>query len=282
MECVTLNHPTRQRLSKSDIERLRFGEEELALKPPLATPFSSPDLQLSGILVPTSLDPEFDRFADNYDDVLNRGLRISGERREYFAEARIQHLQRRLHSFGLNAGRILDFGCGVGSSTRLLFNLRGASHVLGTDVSVRSLSIAQRNNAECWLEFLPLSDIRPVGDVNLAFTNGVFHHIPLAERQTAFQFVLQTLCRGGVFAFFENNPWNPGTRFIMHRIPFDADAVTLSSAVARRALSSVGFEILSIDYLFFFPRILRGLRRFEPALVRLPLGAQYLVMARKP
>ena len=34
---------------------------------------------------------------------------------------------------------------------------------------------------------------------------------------------------GGLFAFWENNPWNPGTRLVMSRIPFDRDAITLSA-----------------------------------------------------
>ena len=61
----------------------------------------------------------------------------------------------------------------------------------------------------------------------------------------------------------------------MHRIPFDRDAIMMSSRVAHRLLSSQGFEVLRVDYLFVFPRILRTLRFLEPALSRLPLGAQF-------
>ena len=42
-----------------------------------------------------------------------------------------------------------------------------------------------------------------------------------------------------------------------------------------------GFEILRTDFLFFFPRWLGWLRRIEPRLTGLPLGAQYLVLTRK-
>jgi hypothetical protein len=84
-----------------------------------------------------------------------------------------------------------------------------------------------------------------------------------------------------VFAVFENNPWNPGTRLVMRRIPFDRDAETLSPPAGRRLLRSAGFEVLRTDFVFFFPRALHILRPLERRLARLPLGAQYLVLARK-
>jgi hypothetical protein len=86
---------------------------------------------------------------------------------------------------------------------------------------------------------------------------------------------------GAIFAFWENNPWNPGTRYVMRRVPFDRDAVTLSPPEARRWLRSAGFEILRTDFLFIFPRPLRWLRRLEPILSRAPLGGQYQVLCRK-
>jgi hypothetical protein len=47
-------------------------------------------------------------------------------------------------------------------------------------------------------------------------------------------------------------------------------------------LGGVGFEVLHTDFLFFFPRALAVLRRLEPALRGVPLGAQYMCVARKP
>jgi hypothetical protein len=94
--------------------------------------------------------------------------------------------------------------------------------------------------------------------------------------------VYKSLRPGGLFAFFENNPWNPGTRYTMSRNPFDSDAVMLSPPEARGLLKSGGFETLRTETLFYFPRALGFLRPLEPALARLPLGGQYLVLCRKP
>ena len=94
--------------------------------------------------------------------------------------------------------------------------------------------------------------------------------------------VYKSLRPGGIFSFWENNPWNPGTRYVMSRIPFDRDAVTLSAFQARRLIQAAGFQILRVDFLFIFPRSLSWLRVFEPGLTKLPFGAQYQVLCRRP
>jgi len=113
------------------------------------------------------------------------------------------------------------------------------------------------------------------------FSNGTFHHIPPAERPGALAFIHRNLKPGGLFALWENNPWNPGTRWIMSRIEFDRDAITLSPPYARAMLRGNGFDVLESTSCFFFPAALKALRGLEPALKGIPLGAQYLVLARR-
>jgi SAM-dependent methyltransferase len=126
------------------------------------------------------------------------------------------------------------------------------------------------------------ADYRPDARRDLGFCNGVFHHIAPAERQDAMRLIYDSLRPGGIFSFWENNPWNPGTRYVMSRIPFDRDAIPLSALEARRLLRSVGFQILRMDFLFIFPRFLSRLRAVEPAMARVPLGAQYQILCRRP
>ena len=68
----------------------------------------------------------------------------------------------------------------------------------------------------------------------------------------------------------------------MSRIPFDRDAIPLTPYEARHLLQAGGFEALRTDFLFIFPRMLRWFRGIEPLLSKLPLGAQYQVLCRKP
>ena len=50
---------------------------------------------------------------------------------------------------------------------------------------------------------------------------------------------------------------------------------------ARRLLRTAGFTILSTDFAFIFPHALRRVRPLERWFCKLPLGGQYLILARK-
>jgi SAM-dependent methyltransferase len=166
-------------------------------------------------------------------------------------------------------------------STPLLLALPTVTELLGVDVSGESIRVAQQTQRDDRARFCRTDEATPEGNFALGFCNGVFHHIPLDERHAAARYVFDSLRRGGVFAFWENNPWNPGTRWTMHRCEFDEDAICLSPPEARGLLRGAGFEILRTDFVFFFPRLLRLLRPLEPRLAAVPLGGQYLVLCRK-
>jgi len=230
---------------------------------------------------PTGL-PEFDQYAKSYDAALAEGLSVSGEEKTYFAHGRAAWLAKCLHDFSPPIRAVLDFGCGTGSSTPFLLDHLQPSLLVGVDVSAQSILEARRSHSSARASFHSVQDYQPGGAIDLAFCNGVFHHIRSAERVAAVSYVFRSLRCGGRFAFWENNPWNPGTRWVMSRIPFDRDAVTLGPSESRRLLRRGGFEILRTDFLFIFPRALRWFRRWEPALSRWPFGAQYQVLCRKP
>ncbi len=226
----------------------------------------------------TSQRVDFDEFAGNYDAALDRGLSLSGEDKDFFSRGRVEWLKSCLgESLPTN---VLDFGCGTGGATSLLQSELGARSVTGIDTSREAIAVAQRAASES-VCFQPLEEYRPTAEVDVAYCNGVFHHIPLAERASAIRLVWDSLRPGGVFSFWENNPWNPGTRLVMSRIPFDRDAILVSSREARRLLREGGFEILSTHFLFVFPKLLGALRPLERALTSLPVGAQYQVLCRK-
>jgi SAM-dependent methyltransferase len=127
-----------------------------------------------------------------------------------------------------------------------------------------------------------VEEYKPSEGVDLAYCNGVFHHIAPAEREQAARYIFDRLRPGGVFGFWENNPWNLGARWVMSRCAFDRDAVLLTPPAAASLLRAVGFEMVCTNYLFIFPKCLSFLRFLEPGLSGIPLGAQYLVLGRKP
>ena len=225
---------------------------------------------------------EFDTVAADYAGQLAAGLSLTGEDMSYYARSRARWVAHRLAAYGHQARTVLDFGCGTGTATPYLLDVVGAEQVIGIDVSDESIRIARQRFGGPRVSFAGISDGARVRAVDLAFCNGVFHHIAPAERLASATYVCQSLRAGGLFAFWENNPWNPGTRMVMRRIPFDRDAITLTPPESRSLLASAGFQVLRTDFLFVFPSMLRWLRWVEPMLTPLPLGGQYCVLCRKP
>lgn len=225
---------------------------------------------------------EFDQFADTYDDDLDRALSISGETKEFFARGRVQHVALCLRRLSYCPRSVLDYGCGIGDTSPLFRELLNIESVIGLDISVHSLDVAKARFGSPMFRFATFEDYTPNAAVDLAYCNGVFHHIPLEQRNASVDYVYRCLRPGGIFAFWENNPWNPGTRYVMSQCVFDRDAMTLSPPQARRMLTGRGFELLGTEYRFIFPTFARALRFLEPRLLRLPFGAQYQVLCRKP
>jgi SAM-dependent methyltransferase len=222
----------------------------------------------------------FDHYAENYDKTLADAISLAGESREHFAENRVLWLRRCLQELGRTPRTLLDFGCGDGATSPLLLDLLQAEFVIGVDVSRKSLEVARRHAVQR-VQYEVLGDFRPSGEMDLAYCNGVFHHIPPCERASALAFVNRALLPGGLFSFWENNPWNPLMRHVMSRCAFDSDAIMLAAPEARTLLVGAGFEILRTDFRFVFPRSLRALRKLEDLIRRAPIGAQYQILCRK-
>lgn len=226
---------------------------------------------------------DFDQYAANYDDALEKGISVSGESKDYFADGRIAWMNACLQEMDFIPHSMLDFGCGTGTATpHLRTHFPLLESIVGLDVSPRSIDVARRDHASNVAEFHVIAEYLPEESIDLGYCNGVFHHIPLVDRMDAAKFIHSCIGPGGMFAYWENNPWNPGTRYIMSRIPFDKDAVTLTARESQSLLESAGFEVLRVDYRFYFPRCLGVLRFCESAMVKIPLGAQYQVLCRKP
>ena len=225
---------------------------------------------------------DFDLHADTYDDDLNRALAASGEDKDFFARARVEWLDTCLKRRHQHPRSALDYGCGIGDTSLLLRDLLGVEQVVGLDVSERSLMRARERHREAIFRFATFSAYTPSEAIDLVYCNGVFHHIPVAERDAAVDYIYRSLRPEGLFSLWENNPWNPGTRYVMAQCVFDRDAIRLTATEAMRRVRNRGFEVLSLDYRFFFPRFLSRLRFLESELTSVPLGAQYQVLCRKP
>jgi 2-polyprenyl-3-methyl-5-hydroxy-6-metoxy-1,4-benzoquinol methylase len=218
---------------------------------------------------------EFDRFASSYEQVVD-GVALAGESAVFFAEQKVEYLQRIL---GADLqGPVLDFGCGVGLLSDTLSRRVPGIALHGYDISSESIARIPASLAATgrFTDRLDELDDR----YRVVVCANVLHHIPPAERHEVLADLVGRLVPGGSLVVFEHNPCNPATRYIVATCPLDEHAVLLSSRTARRLLRRAGLTIHRRDYLSFFPRSLRRLRPVEPFLRRVPMGAQYAVVGR--
>jgi SAM-dependent methyltransferase len=222
----------------------------------------------------------FDK-SDEYEAMLARGLQLSGEDRHYFIAGRLEALRHWLGA-DFRPRAILDFGCGIGDTATRFASLYPEAEITGVDAAHGAVEHARREHGSARVRFETLDAFHASGRYDLCYSNGVFHHIAPSERVSAARLVRAALAPHGRFALMENNPWNPGARWVMRRIPFDRDAIPIAPPRARALVRDAGFAACQpARFLFFFPRALAWLRFTERPLARVPLGAQYCVLASR-
>lgn len=214
---------------------------------------------------------KFDAYAETYEQTHAHSVRLSGEGPEYFAQHKLDCL---LRLGALPAHGVLDYGCGTGGLTRLL----GArfQRVAGYDPSEGSLSVARQRVPGA--TFYTSPEAIPAAGFDAVVLSGVLHHVAPAERLVVVRTAAAKLARGGRLFVFEHNPYNPLTRKAVRDCPFDDDAVLLEPSEIRSLLAASSLESVRQDYVLFFPKPLARLRRLEPLLRALPLGAQTLTL----
>ena len=227
---------------------------------------------------------EFDQFAQEYQSLHAENIQASGERPDFFAEYKVidlaKELRKRNHQQRI---KILDFGAGVGNSVPFFTKHISAADLTCTDVSTDSLAIAQNRypDSATYVAFdgerLPFAN----ESFDVVFTACVFHHIPAAEHITLLKELYRVLNNDGFLIVFEHNPYNPLTVRAVNTCEFDKNAVLIRAVALNGLMLQAGFKSTKSVYRIFFPRSLKLLRRLEPLLNWLPLGAQYYVCGGK-
>ncbi len=220
--------------------------------------------------------PEFDQYAEQYDEILASSVPESLNE-SYFAEYKIALTASRLGSKKVE--HILDFGCGAGRSFSHITNYFANAELWGYDLSSKSLEVAAQRTPAAQLS--SDWDTLPSAHFDLIVAANVFHHIPLKERVAALEGCYDVLNQHGQLFLFEHNPYNPATRWVFEKCPFDVNAEMLSLKETVKLAQQAQFRIVRAGYTLFFPQPLAFLRKLEPLLEWLPLGAQYYVQMAK-
>src|SRR5262245_33435011 len=220
---------------------------------------------------------EFDRFASDYRQMLDRCVGMSGESSEYFSRYKARYVARILgQTF---QGTVLDFGCGVGVLSTCMRQELPGCRLDGYDVSaesVRQIPSALTAAGTFTSDLASLSD-----RYDAVVLSNVMHHVPPEHRGLVVSWLRDRLAPAGKLFVFEHNPANPVTRLVVSRCEFDRDAILLPTAEGIARLTSAGLRLLRRDYIVFFPRALAWLRAVEPWLAWCPSGAQYALVAER-
>lgn len=220
----------------------------------------------------------FDRFKDNYNDLMQKQHRIFGDI-SYYSEYKVFLAKKLLNNHQIL--NILEYGCGIGRNLKYLKNAFPKAIIYGTDISNGSLEIAKKNNP--FVNIVKLQELdRFENYFDLIFIAGVYHHIEPQIRENVTRNIYLLQKNGGNTIVFEHNPYNPVTRMMVNTCEFDKDAVLLSKRELIDLFKRTGFIEIGSGYTLFFPPRLKKLNFIEPYLRVLPLGGQYYVIFKKP
>src|SRR5207248_3291438 len=169
---------------------------------------------------------QFDQFAGNYQEVLDRAVAASGEGSAYFAEYKARYLARVLPKSSF--ARVLDYGCGVGLLSGFLQRHLQPVQLDGFDLSRDSIAAVDSSLKQKGTFTWDPHQLR--SDYTLIVIANVLHHVEPNERASVVRDLSSRLTTGGTLAIFEHNPANPITRRTVDQCPFDKDVVLLPSA----------------------------------------------------
>jgi SAM-dependent methyltransferase len=204
-------------------------------------------------------------------------IALSGESVEYFAEMKARYLAGLL---GDNfAGKLLDYGCGVGLLSRFIAKLLPKAQLHGFDLSTQSLEcVPDLLRDRGHFTSVPSELDR---DYDAIVAANVMHHVLPSDRFEVVGGLSDRLAGGGKLIVFEHNPINPVTRMAVSRCPFDEDAVLLHPGEFLQYFSAAGLSKERLDYIGFFPHALRFLLPLERRLRWCPAGAQYVIVTNR-
>jgi SAM-dependent methyltransferase len=225
--------------------------------------------------------PTYDEHRDRYAEDLDSAVRFSGKDHAFFtrrkADALFEFAER--HVGPAATLSVLDVGCGVGLTDAFLAGCFAS--LTGVDVGPGVLERAAARNRVAHYELydgerLPMTD----GTFDVTFCAGVLQVLP-PERRARFVDELRRVTRGrGIVVVFEHNPYNPLTRLAVRRFALGDDVQMLPARQLVDLAERAGLAVLERAYILLLPSESGFARKVERRVERLPLGAQFVVVAR--
>lgn len=146
-------------------------------------------------------------------------------------------------------GTVIDVGCGYGLLTNLLALTSPERHVIGVDLSLKRIRVAQktinnRNNIEFWLKDI---ENLPLPECAAMVMTDFLHHIPYQQQEKLLISWHQKLTRGGSLLIEEHDsrPWWKYLCSLIadHGLNLGKQIFFRNSTGYKNLLSRIGFQV---------------------------------------
>jgi len=231
---------------------------------------------------------EFDQYAREYLQELSHPLRdFIDPQGHYFIELKSNILQQFTSQFFLKNQtiKIVDVGTGLGLFEKFLNP--HFENIIAIDLSFEMLRVAKtinplKSKTSGYIQGnafnLPLDD----GFAALVFMSCVLHHLEDAEIESTLDEVARICSPKGYIIFFEHNPYNLITQFVVRTTPLDKNARLISYKKLERCARWSGIHIQKKEFfLYGTKKIDTFIRKNMPCLGKLPFGGQYALVGQK-
>lgn len=225
---------------------------------------------------------DFGKFHDCYRDEVQDSIAFIGKSHDFFMRVKADSLLATVRKHLGEVARLsaLDVGCGVGLTDAYLTGSFRELH--GVDISEKVVRQAKKNTPGVHYKVydgrrLPYRD--KCFDVTFAIC--VLHHVPPGYYNAFVKEMSRVTRPGGLVIVYEHNPLNPLTLRAVNNCVMDDEAILLRRRKVGRLLERRCSALLEKKYILFTPWQGRFFRRLDDALAWLPLGAQYVVVARR-
>ena len=229
----------------------------------------------------TDLMESFDKYAGNYDDLLQRSAarQVCGRQRVSLS-AEVPNRRSPAATAGAGGAHCACSTPAAGRArrsrssgrTRTCLDRISRCPMLHDAVKRGPVTVQEPYQ-------LPFAD--DTFDAVYAFC--IYHHIPDEDHVRHLSELRRVVRTGGEVMIFEHNPYNPVTARIFARAPVDHGCHMIPPPRLRELFKRAQFEEVSQGYLLFVPEPLYpAFGMLEPAMSWLPLGGQYFVAGRKP
>jgi len=222
----------------------------------------------------------FDNYGSNYRDVVQQAIDFAGVEYEFFVKAKARIIKQLLAKFDRDVG-LLDVGCGIGTLHDHLGDT--FARICGVDVSEVSIEAAKTRHPEFEYRVMRENEVPyPAATFDIVTAINVLHHVA-PDTWPDFVLELKRVIRPhGIVCIIEHNPFNPLTRLVVFRCPFDKDAHLLKAAECNHLLEVAGFAQVRARYFLVTPFSSVPAYNLERWLSALPLGAQYAAVGHRP